>query len=200
MARILSHEDRLLQLAELGPFRASELADIQVPRVYLQRLREAGRLVKVDRGLYRLAGGSVRPAIAEVAHKYPRGIVCLLSALAIHGMGDTPAAVWLMVERHARRPRLQSVAIEAVRASGPALMYGVETRQIDGVPVRVTAAAKTVADCWRYRARVGKQTAIAALRAYLRTGSVDALTDAARADKVMAIMEPYLEALAGLQL
>jgi predicted transcriptional regulator of viral defense system len=74
-------------------------------------------------------------------------------------------------------------------------MYGVETRQIDGVPVRVTSAAKTVADCWRYRARVGKQTAIAVLRAYLRTGSVDALTDAARADKVMAVMKPYLEAL-----
>lgn len=195
MARILTHEDRLLQLASLGPFRSSELEDIQVPRVYLQRLRSAGRLELVDRGLYRLSGGPVRPAIAEVSTKYPRGIICLLSALALHGLGNAPPSVWLMVDRHARTPNLRTVPIEAVRASGPALKYGVETRQIDGVPVRVTSAAKTVADCWRYVRRVGKPTAIAALRAYL-PGDVDALADAARADKVSGVMGPYLEALA----
>lgn len=198
MARLLNHADRLLQLAELGPFKTSELADIQVPRVYLQRLRQAGRLELVDRGLYRLAGATSRPPIAELAHKYPRATVCLLSALALHGLGNSPTSVWLMVDRHARAPRLKGVAIDTVRASGPALKYGIETRQIDGVPVRVTSAAKTVADCWRYRKRVGKQTAIAALRAYLRTGSVDALADAARADHVLGVIEPYLEALSPL--
>lgn len=193
--------DTLLQLARKGPVRARDLAKAGIPRVYLRRLCDRGMLEQVDRGLYRLANAPVTElhSVAEVAVRVPHATVCLLSALQLYEMTtEVPHAVWVMIDRHARMPKLSYPKLEVVRASGRALTHGIEIRDVEGVKVRVTSPAKTVADCFRYRQHVGLDVAMAALRDYLRAhrGGMNALVEAARADRVYTFVRPYLEALA----
>jgi predicted transcriptional regulator of viral defense system len=199
--RAPSKTDALLRLARKGPVRARDLDRAGIPRTYLRRLCERGLLERVDRGLYRLADAPVTElhSLAEVAARVPHAVVCLLSALQVHGLTtEAPHAVWVLIDRHARAPKFSYPKLRVVRASGRAREHGVETRTVEGTRVRLTTPAKTVADCFRYRRHVGLDVAIAALRDYLRTrrGGVDALVEAARADRVHARMRPYLEALA----
>jgi len=191
----------LLRLARKGPVRARDLEGAGIPRAYLRRLCDRGLLEQVDRGLYRLADAPVTElsTLAEVSKRVPHAVVCLLSALQVHGMtSEAPHAVWLLIGRHARLPKVTSLTLEVVRASGEALEHGVEAKVIDGVKVYLTTPAKTVADCFRFRRHVGLEVALAALKDYLRKrkGSIDALVEAARADRIYAFMRPYLEALA----
>lgn len=232
--------ETLLQLAHEGLLRARDLDAAGIPRAYLKRLCERGQLEQIDRGLYRLADQPVTElhTLAQVAKKVPRATVCLLSALQVHELTtEVPHAVWVLIDRHGRAPKLAYPKLEIVRASGRARDYGVESRAVEGVRVRITMPAKTVADCFRYRRRVGLDVALAALRDYLarsrgkptrhdraanRRGagpghgdgaygyatsrgdgygdpivySIDALVDAARADRVYTFMRPYIEALA----
>ena len=191
----------LHRLARKGPVRPRDLDDAGIPRAYLKRLRDRGVLEQVDRGLYRLADAPMTElsSLAEVSKRVPHAVICLLSALQVHGMTtEVPHAVWLLIARHARFPRVASPKLEVVRASGTARTDGVETRIIDGVKVLLTTPAKTVADCFRFRRHVGLEVALAALKDYLskRKGTVDELVEAARADRIYAFMRPYLEALA----
>ena len=191
---------RVLRLARRGPIRARDLDAAEIPRAYLRRLVERGMLEQAGRGIYRLASSDATGlrSVADVAAHAPEGIICLLSALQVHGLTtELPHAVWLMIDTRARSQKIDTPAIEIVRAQGKARTHGVETRRIDGVPVKVTSPAKTVADCFRYRRHVGLETAIAALRDYVskKAGSVDALVAAARADRAYSIVRPYLEAL-----
>ncbi len=193
--------DALIRLARKGPVRARDLDKAEIPRAYLKRLCERGILEQVDRGLYRLADAPVTElsSLAEVQKRLPQAVVCLVSALQMHGLtSEVPHAVWVLIDRHARLPRISYPRLEVVRASGAARKHGVESRVIEGVKVRVTTPAKTVADCFRFRRHVGLELALAALKDYLRTkkGSIDALVEAARADRIYTFMRPYLEALA----
>lgn len=192
--------DALIRLARKGPIRARDLAASGIPRTYLARMCEAGVLEQVDRGLYRLAESRVTElhSIAEVSKRVPHAVICLLTALQIHELTtEAPHAVWIMIDTHARTPKLGYPRIEVVRASGKARTHGIETRTVEGVPVKLTTPAKTVADCFRYRRHVGLEVALAGLRDYLRKhrGGVDALTNAARADRIYTFMRPYIEAL-----
>ncbi len=210
MASIATKTSELLRLAGAGPLRTRDVDAAGIPRVYLRRLCERGLLERVDRGLYRLPDAPVTElhSLVEVARRVPHGTVALLSALQVHGLTtEAPHAVWILIDRHARTPKVTYPKLEVVYASGLALVHGVETRTIEGVPVRLTTPAKTVADCFRYRRHVGLDVALAALRGYLgrpvarggprRTGSpIDDLVAAARADRVSAVLRPYLEALA----
>ncbi len=180
--------------------RARDLDQAGIPRAYLKRLCDRGVLERVDRGLYRLADAPATElnSLAEAAKRVPHAIVCLLSALQVHGLTtESPHAVWVLIDRRARMPKLSYPKLEVVRASGPAREHGVETRVIEGVRVWLTTPAKTVADCFRFRRHVGLEVALAALKDYLKTrkGSVDELVDAARADRIYTFMRPYLEAL-----
>jgi predicted transcriptional regulator of viral defense system len=193
--------EALIRLARKRPIRARDLDRAGIPRAYLRRLTDRGMLERVDRGLYRAADApaSELQSLAEVASRVPHAIICLLSALQVHGLTtEVPHAVWVMIERHARKPNMGYPKLEVVRASGRAHTHGVQTRAVDGVRVRITTPAKTVADCFRYRHRVGLDVAIEALRDYLRKhrGGMNALVDAARADRVSSLMRPYIEALA----
>lgn len=189
----------LLRLASKGPLRASDLEPQRIPRTYLARLCKQGSLEQVGRGLYRLADAEVSElhSLAQVQKRVPHATVCLLSALQVHGLSaEVPHAVWITIDRRARMPKLDNPKLEVVRASGAAKDHGVETRRIDGVEVRITSPAKTVADCFRFRRHVGIDVALEALRDYLRQRrSIDALVAAARADRIAAVMRPYLEAL-----
>lgn len=197
---------KLIQVAQRGPFRAADATAAGIPRTYLGRWVQQGVIERVGRGLYRLAASepSELASVAEVARRAPRATICLLSALSLHELTtELPSAVWLMIEGRGRAPRIDFVRTEVVRASGEAFHYGVERRVIEGVPVRVTRPAKTVADCFRYRRHVGLDVAIEALRDYLKAThdrrgpqyAVWHLTEAMRASRVTSVMRPYVEAL-----
>jgi len=201
MARSRTKVEILLRLARKGPVRARDLDRDGIPRAYLRRLCDRGVLERVDRGLYRLPDAPVTElhSLAEVAARVPHGVICLLSALQVHRLTtEVPHAVWVLLDRHARAPKLAYPRIQVVRASGHARRHGIEIRTIEGVRVQITSKAKTVADCFRYRRHIGLDVAMDALRDYLRRyrGGMDALVEAARADRVYARMRPYLEALA----
>ncbi len=190
----------LLEMVQNGPIRARDLEEAGIPRAYLRRMTERGLLEHVTRGVYRLSDAPVTElhSVAQVAARVPHAIISLLSALQLHGLTtESPHAVWILIDRKAWRPTLKNPKLEIVRASGSALTHGVETRTIEGVRVKVTTPAKTVADCFRYRRHVGLDVALEALRDYLRQhrGGVDALVAAAKADRIYPFMRPYLEAL-----
>lgn len=196
----------LLAIARKGTLRARELDEAAIPRAYLQRLRDRGELVRVARGVYRLPDAPITElhTVVEVAKRVPRAVMCLLTALEIHELTtEVPHAIWIQIDRKDRAPSFTKPKLEIVRASGQAREHGIETRVVEGVPVRLTTAAKTVADCFRYRRRVGLEVALEALRDYLRrtpgrkrAGTIDALIEAAKADRVYNLMRPYIEALA----
>ena len=159
-----------------------------------------GDVEKIRPGLYRLADAepSEMETIALVAAVVPAGIVCLLSALSIHGIGtQLPHEVWLGLDRKARKPSGLPARVRIVRFSGPMLAYGVKTQRILGVPVRVTSPARTVVDCFRYRNKIGLDVATEALREALHTRktTVDEIVRTAEVCRARTVIRPYLEAM-----
>ncbi len=193
--------EAILNLARRrGLIRPRDLKPMGLPRVALTRLVRRGALTRVGRGLYALPERSIseHTALAEVAHKYPQGIICLLSALRFHELTtQSPFEVWLAVPNKARAPRMDYPPLRIVRFSGPALSEGIEEHIIDGVPVRVTSVAKTVADCFKFRNKIGLDVALEALREAWRERRVnmDELWRFARVCRVTNVMRPYLESL-----
>ena len=136
--------------------------------------------------------------LAEAASRIPAGVVCLLSALSFHGMGtQAPHEVWVAIDVKARRPVASWPPVRIVRFSGKARAHGVETHVIEGVEVKMTSRAKTVADCFKYREKIGLDVALEALRSYLgrRGRSMDELLHAAEACRVGKVIRPYIEAM-----
>lgn len=183
-----------------GIIRTKELAALGLPRTYLRRLVEERVLNRVARGVYRLAGAPVsnRATLAEAAKRVPEGVVCLLSALQFHETGtQLPWQVWMAIDRKAWKPKVEDLPLKFVRFSGPSLTEGVETHRIDGAQVRIYSLAKTVADCFKYRNKLGIEVALEALRDCRSEGrcSIDDLWRYAKIDRVAAVMRPYLEAI-----
>lgn len=187
-------------LRRKGVVRASDLKRYGIPRVYLTRLCQKGLVERVGRGLYRLAQAetSEHITLAEAAKLIPNGVVCLLSALSFHGLTtQIPHEVWMAIDVKARRPKTAGVPLRIVRFSGKALTAGVETHRIDGVPVKITCPAKTVADCFKYRNKIGLDVALEALRECRRQRkcSMEDLWHYAKICRVANVMRPYLEAI-----
>ena len=196
-----THEQVVLALAARRPLlRARDLAQQAVPTVVLSRLVAAGKLERVARGVYGLPGRAVSEhiSLAEVALRVPKGVVCLLSALRVHGIGtQAPFEVWLAIAHRAPIPRLDHPEIRAVRMSGAAFTEGIEHLVVDGVDVPVFNAAKTVADCFKYRNKIGIDVALEALRDgwEQRKFTMDAIWHFAAVDRVANVMRPYLESV-----
>ena len=187
-------------LRRKGVVRASDLERYGIPRVYLTRLCQKGLVERVGRGLYRLARAETSEYItlAEAAKLVPNGVVCLLSALSFHGLTtQIPHEVWMAIDVKARRPKVAGVPLRIVRFSGKALTAGVEIHRIDGVPVKITCLAKTVADCFKYRNKIGLDVALEALRECRRQRkcSLEDLWHYAKICRVANVMKPYLEAI-----
>lgn len=188
----------LVQRAGLA--RPRELEAQGIPGRYLGQLAREGLLEKVGRGLYAPAGvaASEHRFLAEVAKRTPRGVICLLSALRVHGLTtQAPFEVWLAIGPKDRAPRPAGVGLRIVRFSGAARDAGIQTEFIDGVPVRVYGPAKTVADCFKFRNKVGVDVAIEALRDCVgqRLSRADELAAYARICRVARVMQPYMEAI-----
>ena len=192
---------QVLTLAKQGGvIRARDLTPHGIPRAYLARLCEAGKLQRLGRGLYMLANSNITSnhSLAEAAKRVPHGVVCLLSALRFHGVTtQAPFEVWLAIDNKARAPAASETPLRIVRFSGEALRAGVETHTIDGVPTKLYCIAKTVADCFKYRNKIGLDVAIEALRETWRARkcSMDDLWRYATVCRVSSVMRPYLETL-----
>ena len=183
-----------------GMLRAHELSKQGIPRVYLQRLEERGFLVREARGLYRVPNAKITEnhSLAEAAKRVSHGAVCLLSALRFHGLTtQAPSEVWLAIGWKARAPKRDSQPLRIIRMSGKALTEGVEQHQIEGVSVKIYNPAKTVADCFKYRNKIGLDVALEALRDYRRRhrAGMDELWYFANICRVAGVMRPYFEAL-----
>jgi len=169
------------------------------PRV-LYAMRDAGLVETLTRGCYRLAdlAPMANPDVAVVAKASPKGVICLISALAFHEITtQIPHAVDLALPAHAHKPTISYPPVQAYWFSGRAYSEGVETHEIDGVRVRIYNPAKTVADCLKYRNKVGLDVAIEALRfcRERKRTPVSELLEYARICRVQNIMSPYLEAM-----
>ena len=196
-----THEQAILALVKQRPLlRARDLVEHHLPTVVLSRLVAAGKLERVARGVYSLPGRrlSEHRSLAEVALRVPRGVVCLLSALRVHGIGtQAPFEVWLAIPQRAPVPRFDQPTARVVRMSGAALTEGIERIRVEGVEVPVFNAAKTVADCFKYRNKIGLDVALEALRDgwSQRKLTMDALWHYATVNRVANVMRPYLESV-----
>jgi predicted transcriptional regulator of viral defense system len=197
--------EQVLALArELGMLRPRDLARHGIAREYLVRLSRAGLLDRVARGLYILPDAELTEnhSLAEAAKLVPAGVICLLSALRFYELTtQAPFEVWLALPPSARRPRIASPPLRIVRFSGRALTEGMEEHVIERVPVRVYNPAKTVADCFKYRNKIGLDVALEALREVWRErrATMDELWRYAGVCHVSSIMRPYLESLISLE-
>ena len=167
---------------------------------YLAKLAERGDLERVERGVYRLAGAPVLGAetMRTVSSRTPHAVVCLLSALAFHDIGtQSPNALWIAVAGKKWRPRFQGIRLEVVYKSAPQIGHGVQQHDIDGVKVKVTSPAQTVADCFKFRSRIGLDVAIEALRDTVRSrkATMDDIYEAAVRERMWNVMRPYTEML-----
>ncbi len=183
-----------------GLLRASDLAEIDVPRVVLTRLTSAGELERVGRGLYRVPGkqGSEHETLAAVSARVPKAVFCLLTALQFHELTtQLPREVWIAMPHGSHLPRIDYPPLKMVQSTEPAYRAGVETVVRDGVSLRVYSVAKTVADCFKHRHKIGLDVALEALRDALarRKASVDEIWRYAKVCRVANVMRPYLESI-----
>ena len=201
MAAMDTTAERLIDLARAqGLIRPRDLQPLGIPRVFLARAVVRGQLERVGRGLYGLPGREVSAhgSLAEVARRVPKGVVCLLSALRFHGLSSqAPFEVWLGIENKALAPKLDYPPLRIVRFSGVAFTEGVEEHVVDGVTVRVTGVAKTVADCFKYRNKIGLDVALEGLREawHEKRMTSDDIWRYAKVCRVANVMRPYLDSL-----
>jgi len=185
---------------EHGIARPHELEAVGIPREYLLRLYRQGKLNRSGRGMYTLPETSIteRHSYAEVSKRVPEAVLCLLSALAFHEITtQNPASIWIALGKGARTPALESNALRVVRLSGPSLTEGIENHRVEGVSVRVYSIAKTVADCFKFRNKIGLDIAIEALKDCLaqKKASVSDIYLYAKICRVSNVIRPYLEAV-----
>ncbi len=183
-----------------GMLRTGQALRVGVHQRDLYALRDAGDLESLSRGLYRLAElpPLADPDLVTVATRVPRAVIALISALHLHGLTtQIPHHVNIALPRGTARPRLDWPPLRIYRMSGAMFTSGIETHKRDGVPIRVYRAAKTVADCFKFRSRIGVDVALEALRTGLAEHKFTPaqIVRAARLCRVDAVIRPYLEAV-----
>jgi predicted transcriptional regulator of viral defense system len=198
---VSARKKALRLIAEQGIVRSRDLEAHGISRTLLARLVEEELVVREARGLYVAARHEPSEAhtLVQVAKRVPEAVFCLLTALRFHELTtQSPSEVWIAIAEKARRPSLDHPRLRVARFSGAALTTGVETHRVEGVTIRVTTAAKTVADCFKYRNKIGIDVAVEALRDFTRKyrGGSNELARCARVCRVARIMQPYLDSIA----
>lgn len=184
-----------------GVFRLSEATASGIHPEYIRRLASLGQLNRVGRGLYALP--SLQPTehhtLVEVAKRVPRSVFCLLTALRFHRLGtQNPREVWIAIDRRAGQPRVDFTPVRIVRVSGSVLGDGIDHVTVERARIQITSPARTVADCFKFRNKIGLDVAIEALRDFrrYRKGRVDDLWQQAELLRVARVMRPYWDSLA----
>lgn len=183
-----------------GTLRPKDVEAAGISGVYLNKLHREGVVERVSRGLYRLIGSDFdeNQSTFEACKLIPEGVVCLLTALRFHELTtQAPFQVWLMIEVKAHRPKIDYPPVRIFRSSGDAFTYGVEEHIMHNTPVKVYSPAKTVADCFKFRNKIGIDVAIEALRDTWneKKATMNQLYEAAKVCRVANVMRPYLESL-----
>lgn len=194
----MDNKTRILKYArKKGAIRPKDVESMGIPRLVLYRLAWAGELERTARGLY--APPSFEPtehhSAVEVAVAIPNAVICLLSALQFHELTtQLPHKVWIAIDRKAQKPRT-SLPVHIVRFSKEVLYRGIEKHRLEGVEVKVTNPAKTVADCFKYRNKIGLDVAMEALSdcARRRKATRDEIWRYAQLCRVAKVMRPYME-------
>ena len=196
-----ARERALRLIKKQGLARPKDLEARGITRAQLSRLVRDGLVRREARGIYVLAqhAPTAEHTLARVAKRVPQGVFCLLTALRLHGLTtQSPAEVWVALPEKARRPRLDYPGMRIARFAGEALTEGIEERRVEGVTLHVYSAAKTVADSFKYRNKIGIDVAVEALRDFSRKqrGGASDLARFARICRVTRVMQPYLDAIA----
>ena len=183
-----------------GILRMSEAIHAGIHRKMLYAMLDAGIIEKLYRGLYRLADLPPlgNPDLVSVAMKVPTGVICLISSLSFHEITtQVPHEVYIALRRGAEPPRLKHPPVRIFWFTGEAFTEGIETPKVDGVQLRIYSPEKTVVDCFKYRNKIGMDTAVEALKLYRERKriKVNELIRYARICRVEKVMRPYLEAL-----
>lgn len=200
---MITEEDRhaLRVVQRLGIVRPAQLEANGIPRSRLYRLLRKRLIKRQSRGVYTAITHrmTAKHTLATVARQVPGGTFCLLTALHFHELtSQAPAVVWIALPEKARTPQLAQPPLRVARFSGLALSKGIEIHRVEGVDLRVYSAAKSVADCFKYRHKVGIEVAVEALRAFTHRhrGDASALARYARICRMSRVMQPYLDAMA----
>lgn len=197
----MDRKQKIIELArQMGLIRPRDVEAAGIHREYLLRLYRNGDLTRVGRGLYALPGAQTSESLslAEVTKRAPNAVICLISALEFHHLTTQIAhSVWIAIENKKWEPTFGYPPLEIVRLTGRAFTFGVEEHEVDRIPVRIYNPAKTVADCFKFRNKVGLDVALEALRETWRSrkATMDELWEAAKVCRVANVMRPYLEAV-----
>ncbi|MBU4174903.1 MAG: AbiEi antitoxin N-terminal domain-containing protein [Actinobacteria bacterium] len=192
---------RILELARnSGIVSTKEVRSQGIHHEYIRQLCAEGKLFRVGRGLYMLpdAEVTIHHGLAQAGKAVPKGVICLLSALRFYEIGtQAPYEVWMAIDRRAAHPQARNPRMRIVRFSGEALTEGIDEHIIEGVRVRIFNPAKTVADCFKYRNKIGLDVALEALREVIRGRkcTTDEMWRYAKVCRVTKIMRPYMEAI-----
>jgi predicted transcriptional regulator of viral defense system len=183
-----------------GALRMNQALRAGIHRRMLYSMLEAGVIERLNRGLYRLTNLPPlgNPDLVSVSLKIPNGVICLISALAYHEITtQIPHEVYVALERGTEPPRLGHPPVRIFWFSGQAFTIGIQTHKIDGIPVRIYSPEKTIADCFKYRNKIGLDTAIEGLKLYRekKRFKPEDLMQIARTCRVEKVIRPYLEAL-----
>jgi predicted transcriptional regulator of viral defense system len=198
----ISQIQTVLQIARKnGVVRPKDLAAKGIHRQYLKDLVQSGQLERIEHGTYMLT--DIEPTenhgLVLAARKIPHGVICLLSALQFHGLTtQLPSEIWITIEAKAWQPKLKNIAVRFARNSGKAFGEGIQTHVLEGFPVRIYSPAKTVADCFKYRNKIGLDVAIEALRDCVKQkkATYAEIWQFAKICRVTNIIKPYMEAIA----
>jgi predicted transcriptional regulator of viral defense system len=199
-----NHADKKKQIVEIvrnaGIVSTGDIRSQGIHHEYLRRLCKEGGLIRVGRGLYGLpdAEVTIHHGLAQVGKAVPKGVICLLSALRFYEIGtQVPHEVWVAIDRKSARPRIRHPKMRIMRFSAKALTEGIDKHSIEGVPVKIYNPAKTVADCFKYRNKIGLDVALEALREVIRERKckIDDVWHYAKICRVAKTMRPYMEAI-----
>ncbi|NOY23501.1 MAG: transcriptional regulator [Acidobacteria bacterium] len=196
----MNRKEQIMELAKKQMvIRAEDVEALGISRNYLYVMHKEGLLQKTTVGLYSLpdAEFNENANLVEVAKRVPNAVIGLISALSYHGITtQIPHEIWVIVPRGAWRPKIDYPRLHLSYVSGPAYSYGIQKHVLNGVTVKIYSPAKTVADCFKFRNKIGLDVAIEALREVWRArkATMDELVEAAKINRVLKIMRPYLDA------
>lgn len=200
MAQITQRDRTIDLLRHNGIMRLTDLRAHGIHAPTLSRMVEEGEIARRGRGLYELTDAEITlsHSLAEIAVRVPKGIICLISALAYHEITlQSPKSIWLAIGEKDRKPRIDHLTVRVLHFGDAALRSGVQTVKIDGVAVKIFSPAKTIVDCFRYRRIVGLDVALEALRLALRSrkATPDDIVRFAKALRIWSVLRPYLESV-----
>jgi predicted transcriptional regulator of viral defense system len=183
-----------------GLFRTSQALKAGIHPRDLYAMQSQGIVESISRGFYRLKSKKPlwRPDLTTVALRVPQGVICLISALAFHNITtQIPHEEYIALLKGSEKPRLNHPPTRFFWMSPTAFEEGIETHKIEGVALRIYSPEKTVADCFKFRNKIGLDVAIEALKfcRERKRSSVDTLMKYAKIDRVEKVMKPYLEAI-----